>query len=70
MDKNVIPTEEQIDWVSQLTPTHINLTPEPIFPLEGKPLIIGHTRTGKTRLADLSDVFRPRHLSGSDQENV
>lgn len=70
MDKNVIRTEEQIDWVSQLTPTHINLTSESVFPFGEQPLIIGHTRTGKTSLSDLSAVFRPRHLSGSDQEDV
>lgn len=70
MDKNVTRTEEQLDWVSQLTPTHINITPEPVFPFGEQPLIIGETRSGKTRLADLTNVFRPRHLSGNDQEDV
>jgi len=71
MDKNVNhTTEEQIDWVSQLTPTHINITPEPAFRFGEKPLIIGQTRSGITRLADLSDAFHSRHLSSSDQEDV
>jgi hypothetical protein len=70
MDKNVNSTEEQLDWVGLPTPTHIQLTPEPVFVFGGNTLLCGVTRAGKTTLADLSDAFHPRQLSGSDQEGV
>lgn len=65
MDKNVNRTEEQIDWVSQLAPTYINLTPED-WPKTT--LVLGSTRSGKTRLQE--PVFHPRNLSASTKDGV
>jgi hypothetical protein len=58
MDKNVTRTEVQIDWVGQLTPPHIVITPEPVYPVGEK----SRHSTGSTRVAD---VYRPRNLSRS-----
>lgn len=51
MDKNVTRTEVQIDWVSQLAPTHIVITPEPV-----------HQDSENSRHAT-ADTFRSRNLS-------
>lgn len=65
MDKHVnntsLPltrTEEQLDWVRSLEPTHINLVPDTVAPVKHQPeqgdsiLICGITRIGKSRLAE------------------
>lgn len=59
MDKHVTQhtTEEQLDWVEDLHPTHIELKPDqrPVRPLLPS-LEIGRTRTGKTRAHTISII--------------
>lgn len=56
MDKNVTRTEVQIDWVGQLIPTHIVITPEPAYSVS------------ESSRNTAADAYRPRDLSRSVKE--
>lgn len=61
MDKHVTPQiahEEQLDWVKQMNP----------YP-DCAPLIIGSTRSGKTRLALAEDILVVAPTSNQTRDN-
>lgn len=61
MDKHVTPQiahEEQLDWVQQMNPI-------PLFP-NCAPLILGPTRSGKSRLAENILVVAPTSNQTTD----
>jgi len=57
MDTNVIFIEEQIHWLYQLPPSHINIFPQSFFSSDEKDLLKVHIKK--------PEVFRPRNLSGA-----
>lgn len=59
MDTNVIFIDEQVHWLYQLSPSHIEASPQSIFSLDGKDFL-------KTPSNTWSEVFRPRNLSSTD----